>query len=262
MTDAARLVILYGVGGLSDCGRHAVQAALEQKVGIGSITVLTQHPELLNDSNWKCGCPEPHAFTEEEKKRFTVVHINKGWEDAAKDDSFLSHFQNATAVISCLGNRQPTFMDVSPDTWCAEAGNKMVITAMKKHNIKRVVAISSIGVNDDWPSMEFHWAGKIMDCIFMCCARKAYRDLCNMEDNYRASGLDYLFIRPVGIGEDVLPVNQWHIQTEKYKDRNLVSNMAKLDVARYMVQEALQPTRHKDAVVIGGVMPVGSKEKK
>jgi hypothetical protein len=41
------------------------------------------------------------------------------------------------------------------------------------------------------------------------------------------------------------------IQKEKYKDTSLSVNMAKLDCARFMVEEALNPTRHKAAVVVG-----------
>ena len=112
-----------------------------------------------------------------------------------------------------------------------------------------------MGIEEDWPPMEFHWTGKIMECLFLTFVRKAYNDLANMERAYRAaSDLDFLFIRPVGIGEDVAPENKWRLQKEKYKDAEyLDTNMAKLDVARFMIQEALHPTRHQDAVVIGGV---------
>jgi len=90
-----------------------------------------------------------------------------------------------------------------------------------------------------------------MRLLFLTCARKPYKDLAAMEDAYRATDLDYLFIRPVGIGEDVLPENKWKLQKEKYKDKEMGIDMAKLDVARFMMQEALNPTKHKDAVVIG-----------
>jgi hypothetical protein len=53
---SSRLVILYGIGGLSDVGRHALQAALERSEVL-HVKVLTQHPELLEESNWNCGCP-------------------------------------------------------------------------------------------------------------------------------------------------------------------------------------------------------------
>jgi hypothetical protein len=74
-----------------------------------------------------------------------------------------------------------------------------------------------------------------------------------LERAYRASDADYLLVRPVGIGEDVVPSNEWVIQdTDDFCVEQL--NMAKLDVARYIVQEALSPTKSKDAVYIGGVM--------
>jgi nucleoside-diphosphate-sugar epimerase len=135
-----RLVVLYGTGGLSDVGRHAVLAALEQP-SISNIIVLTQHPELLDEPNWKCGCPEPHSFTQAEKDRFQVVPVTS-W----KDDSVSDHFQDATAVVSCLGNRQPFV-----GHWVAHEGNQAVIQAMQKHKVQRVVALTSSGVEEDWP---------------------------------------------------------------------------------------------------------------
>lgn len=250
-----RLVILYGQGGLSDVGRHAVQVALVDKAC--QVTVLTQHPELLDEPNWNCGCPEPHSFSDEQKKNLKVVHVDKWNENDG--DKWSAYFENADAVISCVGNRQPTFMNVTASSWCSHEANEMVIKGMKKHNIRRAVAMSSMGIEEDWPPMEWRWEGKIMSLIFILCARRAFKDLSKMERAYRSSGLDYLLIRPVGIGEDVLPENQWKLQTEKYKDADLEPNMAKLDVARYMVQEALEPTRHEDAVVVGGVKKPDNK---
>ena len=52
------LCILFSSGGTADVGRHAVQAALEQYDG--PIRVLTKDPQVLQESNWNCACPEPH----------------------------------------------------------------------------------------------------------------------------------------------------------------------------------------------------------
>lgn len=93
-----------------------------------------------------------------------------------------------------------------------------------------------------------------MSLLFVTFVRTAYKDLARMEDAYRATdstALDFLLVRPVGIGEDQLPVNKWKLQKEKYKDKEMGADMAKLDVARFMLQEALTPTRHREAVVIG-----------
>ena len=93
-----------------------------------------------------------------------------------------------------------------------------------------------------------------MSIIFKLLARKMYKDLTMMEKNYRTVSdelnIDFLFIRPCGIGEDVRPINAWSIQKEKFKD-TLAIEVSKLDVARYMIKEGLYPTQHKTAVVIG-----------
>lgn len=237
----SRLVVLYGVGGLSDIGRHAVQAALE-RADVESIVVLTQQPELLQESNWNCGCEErPHEFSEADKKRLTVVPV-KSW----KTDDLVPHFAGATGVVSCLGNRQPF-----TGAWVSNQGNAAVIRAMKDANIKRAVVISSMGVEEDWPPMEFHWGGKILAGLFMSIGWFSFRDLTLMERAYRASDIDFLFVRPVGLGEDIVPKNEWFIQKEKYKDV-VGGDIAKLDVARYMVEECIKPTLHKGAAVVGG----------
>jgi hypothetical protein len=93
-----------------------------------------------------------------------------------------------------------------------------------------------------------------MKCLFLTNTRKPFQDLTEMEKSYKATDpadIDFLFVRPSGITEDAIPTGKWKLQKEKYKD-TVGINMAKMDVARYMVQEALEPTKHRTAVVIGG----------
>lgn len=237
-----KLVILFSKGGLGDVGRHAIRAALDRPA-VDEITVLSQHTETLNDENWNCGCPSPHKFTDDEKKRLTIVPLDS-WEDGA----IHQHFEGADAVISCLGNRQMTLGDR-----VGGEGSRMVVKAMNKYKIERVVVMSSMGVKDDWPPAEFHWSGKILSMIFMTCGKSDYKDLTAAEEAFHSSkDIDYLIIRPLGLGEDKVPENKWRIQKEKYKDKNLDINLAKLDCARFMLEEAMTPTHHKTAVVIGG----------
>jgi NAD(P)H-binding len=251
MKMAKHLVILYGQGGLSDVGRHAIQVALDE-VPSCKVTILTQHPELLNEKNWNCGCPDDHRITEHPKWKDTTKLVSV---DSWNDPGLVQHFNSCDAVISCLGNRQATVFGVKASTWCAAEGNALVIKAMKEHGIQRVVVCSSIGIEEDWPPAEFHWAGKVMACLFVApgLARRPFQDLTKMEKLYKASELDWLFVRPLGLGEDVVPQNKWKLQTEKYKDRDIDIQVAKLDVARYMIQEALAPSRHRVGIVIGGV---------
>jgi nucleoside-diphosphate-sugar epimerase len=240
-----KLVVLFSKGGLGDVGRHAVRAALDRSDDIEHVTVLSQHADSLQDENWNCGCTSPHKFTEAEKKRLTIVQVDS-W------DGLSSHFEGASAVISCLGNRQMTLGDR-----VGGEGSRMVVKAMNQHKIQRAVVMSSMGVRDDWPPAEFHWAGKIMSIINVTCGRSDVKDLTAVEESFCSSkDIDYCIIRPVGLAEDEVPRNKWLVQTEKYKDKSLNIVMAKLDCARFMVEEAVNPTRHKRAVVVGGQNPV------
>jgi hypothetical protein len=256
----SRLVILYGIGGLSDVGRHAILAALEQP-NVEKVTVITEYPELLDESNWECNCKPAHtnpATTHKEKVQ--VVSI-----DSWKNDqpNLEQHFLGAHAVISCLGHRQPGVKhpELIKKGLVAASGNKQVIQAMQKAKVERAVVMSSVGIQEDWPPMEFHWAGRIMKFLFRTTCRKSFSDLNEMEAAYKKSAVDYLFIRPAGLGEEVEPVGNWSLQHEKYKG-GVGMNMAKMDCARYMVQEALTPTKHKTAVVIGSELPPEKKESK
>lgn len=88
-----------------------------------------------------------------------------------------------------------------------------------------------------------------MKILFKTFQRKAKKDLEAMESLYKQSSLDYLLVRPVGIGEDVVPVGEYFLQ--EYGEEAVGGNMAKLDVARFMVDEALSPSLHKTSKVVG-----------
>jgi NAD(P)H-binding len=282
-----RLIILYGMGGLSDVGRHAVQVAvdlrqrehddskpaapssLSSSEKVVQIVVLTKFPDLLLQENWNCGCPEPHHIDVSQLAAASIppaVDVVKvtDWTDPSLQSYFATPPSTAsttpvlTTVISCLGNRQ-TF---GPND-ASEAVGHLILPAMRKHRIERLVCITSVGVEEDWPPVEFFAAGRLLlSCLFMTASRHAFRDLTKMERHVRAASLsddgddnsiDYLLVRPVGIGEDVKPVGKWQLQKQKHRDK-LGFNMAKLDVARFMVKQALTPSLHMAAVVIGAVV--------
>lgn len=84
-----------------------------------------------------------------------------------------------------------------------------------------------------------------------------------MERAYTESNLDYLLVRPVGIGEVVEPVGRYYLQEsgkrqvrdvfdDKVMEDEIVGgNMAKMDVARFMVKEAVEPTLHRQSQTVG-----------
>jgi hypothetical protein len=131
-----KLVVLYGIGGLSDIGRHAILAGLEKK-NVEHITVITEYPELLDETNWECGCPDGHTNpfnVEEYASKLTMVKI-----DSWKNDqpNLSEHFQDADAVISCIGHRQPgwKYKELRTKGLIARDGSKQVIKAMKEAHV-------------------------------------------------------------------------------------------------------------------------------
>lgn len=241
-----RLVIVYGIGGLSDVGRHAILAALEQP-SVEHVTVITEYPELLDEPNWECNCEGGHTnpIKGEHASKIKMVPIDSWFKPHA---NLREHFEGADAVISCLGHRQPGYKypQLIERGLVAEAGNQQVVDAMKDAKVKRIVCMSSMGMGEN-----IHWAGKLMKIFFWTNTRKAYKDLQKMEEIFHSSSdLDYLLIRPTGLGEEVVPCNEYFVQEEKGVDV-VGLELAKLDCARYMVEEALHPTLKQTSIVVG-----------
>ena len=243
-----KLIVLYGIGGLSDIGRHAILAALEKPVD--HVTVITEYPDMLDDENWECGCTDGHTnpFNDEAyASKLTMVKIDS-WKN--EQPNLFEHFNEADAVISCLGHRQPGWKnkELIKKGLIARDGNKQVIKAMEEAKVSRVVTISSFGLyrgDKSWP----HWASKLMRLFFLTFMRKARKDLQAMEKLFYDSSLDYLIVKPVGIGEDVVPTGKYFLQEPG--EEAVGGNMAKMDVARFMVDEAIQPTIVRGSKVVG-----------
>ena len=251
------------VGGLSDVGRHAILAALEIP-SVEKITVITEYPEKLNEKNWESHGEKTNPFDDHNlSKRLEMVKIDT-WKKEQTD--LAQYFAGATGVVSCLGHRQPGWKHPELKTrgLIAYDGSRQVIAAMNEAKVDRVVAISSFGIGSsgttvaEWP----HWASKFMACLFKTFQRRAGKDLVKMEAAYAESPLDYLLVKPVGIGEEVEPVGRYYLQEAGKKVRDVAEgkvmedeivggNMAKMDVARFMVVEALKPTLHRISQVVG-----------
>ena len=249
MEGKKKLIVLYGIGGLSDVGRHAILAGLEKK-NVEHITVITEYPDMLDDENWDCGCPDGHTnpFKDEaHAAKLTMIKIDS-WKNEQPD--LHDHFQGVDAVVSCLGHRQPGWKnkDLIKRGLVARDGNKQVIKAMEKANVERVITISSFGLNrgeKSWP----HVATKFMRLCFLTFMRKARKDLQAMEKLFKKSTLNYLIVMPVGIGEEVVPDGKYFVQEPG--EEAVGGSMAKMDVARYMVDEAIQPTTVRGSKVVG-----------
>ena len=176
------------------------------------------------------------------------------------------HFIGATGVVSCLGHRQPGWKNKELITrgLISYDGNKQVIKAMGEAKVDRVCVISSFAIGDGGTKAWPHWASKFMCLLFKTCQRHAGKDLLKMERSYEESNLDYLFVKPVGIGEEVQPDPDRHYYLQASGDKKtrdnagkiypndiVGGNMAKMDCARFMVDEVINPTLYRTSQVVG-----------
>lgn len=113
--------------------------------------------------------------------------------------------------------------------------------------MSRLVLLSSFGIGDDFipfRGVRVFWA------FLLNVFRSVKKDLTRMEDVVQKSALDYLLVRPVGLTPEEPPRGSWKLLLSK-EDGGLSSDIAKADVASYMLQEAVMPTLSKRAVTIG-----------
>ena len=248
----ATIAIFFSSGAFGDCARHAILHALGDR-RVTKILVYSSERNLpsLEEANWKCGCKTNHGADLRNSPNFDdkVQLITIDVTDAEEmTNSCKANLDGVDAVISGLGNRQMFIGDR-----VARKGTKNIAVAMRDANVQRVVAMSSMGVNDDKPCMEWRSEGKFMAALFKTVSRREYNDIAGMEKDLAAtdaSDINYLLVRPVGLGEECIPRDEYFIQKKKFDDM-LGPNMAKMDVGKFLLEEALDPTFERRAVVIG-----------
>ncbi|GBG32970.1 Tsukushin, partial [Hondaea fermentalgiana] len=238
-TMSSRVVtVVFQKGGLGDTGRHAVAHALRQEGENLQVRVVARDPDMLKE-----------ILTDGE---FASPRLTKIKADPASDvEALEGAIQGADAVVSTLGNRQYGF-----ERFSARA-TANVLSTMQRNGVERLVCISSVGINEDWPPFVWYTPIRILfSAMLLTVLRSAYRDLSQMETKIRAAGdkVDFLIVRPCGLGPEVVPVGSWKLRMSP-EDGPLDDQVAKADVGQFLLQEALHPTIHKTAVTIGQPRP-------
>ena len=239
------VAVLYATkGGMGDVGKFAATIALEapERYDLRAIALSLEASEG-DDIGADVDVSDEHTqlYMKRVLECADIVKIDIGSESA---EQLLSEaLSGVEAVISCLGNRQPSMA-----RWCS-FGTEKLIRAMYAQNVHRLVCLSSFGIGDDFmrrcTPITCLWA-----CLLRTCLSSARRDLMALESVVNESSLDFVLVRSVGLTPSEPPCRSWHILRSP-RDGDLKISIAKADVAAFMLQEAVQPSIHKDAVTIG-----------
>lgn len=184
-------------GGTNGVGLECLKKMLSQNY---LVTVLARNPSKISD------------IVSENLK---VIQGNML--DPLSVDSVL---KGNEVVLNALGTTKDSGVDI-----CSK-GTKILLDGMKKNGVKKIITCTSLGTGDsyqkcNWVSKFFIWAvisGPIADKVIQ-------------EDLIKASGLDYVIIRPSGL------INRKF--TGNYRvDYNVSGGtVARADVADWMVKQ-------------------------
>jgi putative NADH-flavin reductase len=150
------------------------------------------------------------------------------------------------AVLSCLGIGRKSASNpwsplTSPTDFSATSAQS-IVTAMKKHGVGRLIAISAAGAGDSREKVD-----SITRLLFRTSNLAiTLRDSENMEEVYRNSGLDSLAVRPARLvnGE---PTNRARI----VERCGISSKIARSDVAGWMLDalERAEPFKSRSEMI-------------
>ncbi|GAB3273493.1 NAD(P)-dependent oxidoreductase [Kineosporia babensis] len=213
-----RLTIFGATGGTG-------QQVVEQAVDAGhEVTVVVRNPDRLTRN----------------------VRVVRADLDTVEAGTLEGAVRDSDAVLSCLGPRSKA----EAAAGVVAKGTDMIIRAMKETNTRRLIVISAVpvgstpsparpepGNNDPGDSFMMR---RIMTPIIKVFFGTIYEDLAVMEDEVRASGLDWTIVRPPRLLDRKL-TGQYRTNAQ----HNIPGGRAisRADLAHFMVQSA---TRQDD----------------
>jgi putative NADH-flavin reductase len=131
--------------------------------------------------------------------------------------------KGADAVISELG------VKIGSSEPVLSVGNKNIVSAMQKLNIKRLITQSAFGAADSWQSLPFYYK-----LIHKTLLGPMSLDKDKMEKIVASSGLDYTIIRPIRLTSG--PAKGHYRAGESIKF-GLDPHISRKDVARFIIDE-------------------------
>ncbi|RDC69717.1 NAD(P)-dependent oxidoreductase [Rhodovulum sp. 12E13] len=192
-------VIVFGASGT--VGRLAVESLL--KAG-HTVTAFARSPKKLNLSDPR-------------------LRLVAG--DAIKLSDVTDAVAGHDAVVVSLG------AGMSRKSKIRSHGTMNVIKAMQTHGVRRLIAQSTLGARDSWPTLNFWWK-RVM---FGALLAPVFRDHELQEHLVEASGLDWTIVRPGAFTDKATarPV----IEDVPNTARGLDLKIARSDLARFLTRQ-------------------------
>ena len=215
-TQKASVLVIGASGGV---GKHLVRLACDQG---HSVTALVRRPAGV----------DPRA-------RILI-------DDVLRPGCLGDHAPGHALVLSALGIRRtnpanPWSELASPPDLSARIAAELV-SAMRQHQLTRVIAVSAAGVADSAPRMNL-----LMQVLVSTSnVGVAYRDLGEMERVFEASGLDWCCPRPTRLTNGPL-TRQVKISTSF----PMSAGISRADVAWWMLEQAAQPIGERTPMITG-----------
>lgn len=159
-----------------------------------------------------------------EKIAFDDARVIKRQADAYDAASVIDALEGAEAVITTVGKTDLSDKRIDLST----AAHRAVVSGMKKHGIRRLLVISSIGA-----AQGIKRKGLVRN-IYLFLRRKYYRDMYAMEREVIDSGLDVTMLRAPILYDGPLTGQYRILEEETYLDR---LQIARADVAHFLIGE-------------------------
>lgn len=156
-------------------------------------------------------------------------------DDVLRDGAIDAAMAGQEVVLSALGLRRaglnPWARLLSPPDFASRTA-RAIVTAMQRHGVRRVVAVSAAGVAES--------AGTMNAVMRLLVATSnlgvAYRDLAVMERIYAESGLEALCVRPTALTHG--PRTDRVTVVDAFP---MTANIARADVAAWMLRHVTGP---------------------
>lgn len=152
----------------------------------------------------------------------------------------------AVVIVTLNAHRasdSPFATPISPPRLMADC-NANVVAAMKEFGVRKIVILQAFGVGDSWARMH------CLLCLLMKTSNMShqYDDHNDTEREVRASGVDYVFVRPSRLVETKeTRVKVW---AEDGKGVPMMASTSRTSVARWLVDVAESDEWDNSASVI------------